>query len=52
MCGKHWAMVPEELKAAVWATYVKGQERTKTPSRAYLQAALAAMNAVSAQKKG
>jgi hypothetical protein len=51
MCRKHWAMVPRHLQARVYAEYCSGQERTKTPSRAYLQAALDAINAVEAQEK-
>lgn len=39
-------MVPQELKDRVWAEYRPGQERTKTPSRSYLGAAIAAINAV------
>lgn len=51
MCGKHWRMVPKPQQDAVWATYRPGQERTKDPSREYLIAARAAINAV-AEKEG
>lgn len=36
MCGRHWRMVPREIKAKVWAHYREGQEIDKKPSRAYL----------------
>lgn len=38
-CSQHWFMLPARLQARIWATYVAGQEITKTPSRAYLTAA-------------
>lgn len=46
MCSKHWRMVPKELRDAVWATYRPGQEVDKAPSKAYLDAAAAAIAAV------
>lgn len=46
MCRRHWRMVPKDLQAAVWATYVDGQERRKDATPAYVDAALAAINAV------
>lgn len=51
MCGPHWRLVPPPLQAAVWATYRPGQEITKDPSRAYLDAAEAAIRAV-AEREG
>lgn len=39
MCGKHWRLVPKMLQDEVWATYVPGQERSKTPTAEYLIAA-------------
>lgn len=51
MCLKHWRMVPKALQHAVWEHYVPGQERRKDPSRDYLVAALAAVEAV-AEKEG
>jgi len=38
MCRKHWRMVPEDMQARIWATYRRGQEVDKQPSRAYLDA--------------
>lgn len=38
-CKKHWFMLPKRLRDLIWATYVPGQEITKTPSQEYLQAA-------------
>lgn len=46
MCRHHWGMVPKTLQTRVWATYVPGQEITKIPSAEYLDAAMAAINAV------
>lgn len=50
MCLRHWRMVPVELQRAVWATYRPGQEVNKQPSREYLEAARAAINAVAAKE--
>lgn len=50
MCLKHWRMVPRELQRAVWATYRPGQEVDKKPSREYLEAARAAIDAVAAKE--
>lgn len=38
-CKKHWFMLPKKLRDYIWETYVPGQEITKTPSLAYLDAA-------------
>lgn len=46
MCLKHWKMVPKALQDAVWATYRPGQCGDKRPSREWLTAARAAINAV------
>lgn len=46
MCGVHWRMVPNALKARVWSRYRAGQEVTKDPTPAYLEAAQAAVDAV------
>lgn len=51
MCARHWRMVPRELQRDVWREYRPGQERSKDPSRAYLMAATAAVNAV-AEREG
>ena len=32
-------MLPEDLRRRVWNTYKVGQERSKTPSREYLEVA-------------
>lgn len=39
MCRKHWGKLAPRLRAKIWATYVPGQEISKTPSRQYLSAA-------------
>lgn len=41
-CKPHWFKLPKAIRDRIWATYVPGQEITKTPSAAYLQAADAA----------
>jgi hypothetical protein len=40
-CRTHWGKLPTALRARIWRTYVPGQEVTKTPSQAYLDAAMA-----------
>lgn len=32
-------MLPKDLRNKIWATFVPGQEKTMTPSSAYLEAA-------------
>ena len=49
-CKKHWFMVPKLLRNEVWATYRTGQEITKDPSEEYLDAMLAAVDAVDAKE--
>ena len=50
MCKRHWYMVPRDLRAAVWAEYMPGQEIRKDPTREYLEAANAAVRAVAAKE--
>lgn len=38
-CKRHWFKLPKFLRDWIWATYVPGQEITKTPSDEYLEAA-------------
>jgi hypothetical protein len=38
-CKKHWFELPQHLRDRIWATYVPGQEVSKTPSRDYIAAA-------------
>jgi hypothetical protein len=38
-CKRHWFTLPKPLRDRIWATYRPGQEITKTPSLAYLDAA-------------
>lgn len=46
MCAKHWKLVPKELQQEVYRFYRTGQEKTKNPSKNYLQAARRAILAV------
>lgn len=48
-CRQHWYRLPLKLRNRIWATYVPGQEITKTPSRAYLDAAKEAQDWIDAQ---
>ncbi len=38
-CSHHWFRLPVALRRKILAAYVPGQEITKTPSAAYLEAA-------------
>lgn len=40
-CKSHWFRLPKDLRNRIWATYRTGQEISKTPSREYVEAALA-----------
>lgn len=40
-CKMHWYMLPAHLRRRIWETYRPGQEVTKTPSVAYIEAARA-----------
>lgn len=41
-CKLHWFKLPLHIRNAIWRAYKPRQEITKTPSRAYLEAAAAA----------
>jgi hypothetical protein len=51
MCRADWALVPDLMRQAVYATYRPGQEVTKSPSREYVRVALEACRYVAALKK-
>lgn len=38
-CKTHWFKLPIGLRNKIWATYRPGQEKTRTPSRAYVHVA-------------
>lgn len=38
-CRPHWYALPAELRSRIWSTFVPGQERAGTPTRAYVAAA-------------
>lgn len=38
-CKTHWFMLPKHLRDKIWRTYRPGQEKTMTPSPAYVEAA-------------
>lgn len=41
-CRPHWFTLPKPIRDQIWAAYRIGQETTTSPSRDYLNAALAA----------
>jgi hypothetical protein len=51
-CKQHWFSLPPELRSRIWATYQPGQEITKTPSPAYIEAAQAVQNWIREQPDG
>lgn len=38
-CKAHWFRLPKALRDRIWETYRPGQEKTMSPSDAYLEAA-------------
>lgn len=50
-CKSHWFTLPKKLRDRIWASYVPGQEITKTPSREYVAAAHAVQEWIAAQEK-
>lgn len=48
-CKAHWFRLPKNLRDRIWATYRPGQEITKTPSAAYLDAAKAVQKWIAEQ---
>ena len=50
-CRRHWFMVPKPIRDDIWRTYRPGQCDDMNPSRAYLEAARAAVCAV-AEREG
>lgn len=51
-CKAHWFKLPKPIRDRIWATYRPGQEVTKDPSPAYLEAAMAARAWILAQQQG
>lgn len=41
-CKQHWLALPQHLRDEIWRNYRPGQETDKSPSRAYINAAIAA----------
>jgi hypothetical protein len=50
-CRPHWFALPSHIRAKIWTAYVPGQEISKDPSPAYIDAALTARQWILAQKK-
>lgn len=38
-CPYHWTLLPAKLRNKIWRAYNPGQEKTKTPSKEYIQIA-------------
>ena len=51
MCLRHWRMVPAAIQRAVWATYRPGQCDDKLPSKAWHEAASAAIGYVAVMER-
>lgn len=52
MCRWHWIYLPQQYKNAVRKTYRPGQEKDKRPSKAYFEAARAAIKWVYRFERG
>lgn len=50
-CRPHWFQLPLAMRQRIAAAYVPGQEITKTPSRAYIEAAREAQDWIRAQQQ-
>lgn len=51
-CRQHWFALPKALRDRIWDTYRPGQEITKTPSAAYIEAAQAVQAWIADRAKG
>lgn len=47
-CSRHWYLIPANLRRRIWATFVPGQEISKTPSPEYVKAAMAVQDWIKA----
>lgn len=48
-CKAHWFDLPVRIRRLIWASYVPGQEISKTPSPAYIRAAREAQQWIAAR---
>jgi hypothetical protein len=51
-CKPHWNALPKDLRDEIWRAYRPGQEKTLTPSRAYVEAARKVQNWILANAAG
>ena len=51
MCRRHWFLVPDNLRRAVWQHYRPGQEIDKNPSSEWMGAATRAIATVVEREK-
>lgn len=49
-CPAHWFKLPKDIRDAIWAAYVPGQEERMDPSRAYREAAERAQSWIRSQR--
>jgi hypothetical protein len=47
-CIQHWRRLPLDIQRAIWRSFQPGQEKSKTPSREYVEAARAAQDWIAA----
>lgn len=47
-CLPHWRRLPKPIQDAIWSAFRPGQEKTKTPNAAYIEAARAAQDWIAA----
>ena len=50
-CRAHWYSLPKRLRDGIWATYIPGQEITKTPTTEYIDAAKAVQAWIAEQSR-
>lgn len=50
-CSRHWFALPITLRREIWRTFVPGQEKTFSPSPAYLKAAKAVQDWINQNAK-
>jgi hypothetical protein len=50
MCKKHWFSLPKHMRDAIWLHYRPGQEKDKSITKAYSEAAQKAVRYVARQE--
>jgi hypothetical protein len=52
MCGRHWSMVPQDVRVGLWREYFYGVRKKKHPTPEYEAAVVAAQMAVQEKQGG